>query len=101
MVGNADIGRKCRAQYFWPIPNVDSSLVRFDRNPVPGDEQLRLKVFALIDGAFAQRRKMLRSALSGILGSEASAIIERAGIDPTMRGEALILTDYINIAKAY
>ena len=86
---------------FWPIPNVDSSLVRFDRNPVPGDEQLRLKVFALIDGAFAQRRKMLRSALSGILGSEASAIIERAGIDPTMRGEALILTDYINIAKAY
>ena len=44
---------------------------------------------------------MLRSALSGILGSEASAIIERAGIDPTMRGEALILTDYINIAKAY
>ncbi len=85
---------------FWPVPNVDSSLVRFDRRDVPGDETLRLKTFALIDGAFAQRRKMLRSALSGLLGSEASAIIERAGVDPTIRGEALALSDYIRIAQA-
>lgn len=85
---------------FWPVPNVDSSLVRFDRHPSPGDEALRLKTFALIDGAFAQRRKMLRSALSGLLGSEASAIIEKAGVDPTARGEALLLKDYINIALA-
>ena len=85
---------------FWPVPNVDSSLVRFDRHPVPGDEELRVKVFALIDGAFAQRRKMLRSALSGLLGSEASAVIQRAGIDPTLRGEALVLADYIKIAQA-
>lgn len=85
---------------FWPVPNVDSSLVRFDRRDVPGDETLRLKTFALIDGAFAQRRKMLRSALSGLLGSEASAIIERAGVDPTIRGEALVLSDYIRIAQA-
>lgn len=85
---------------FWPVPNVDSSLVRFDRHPSPGDEGLRLKTFAIIDAAFAQRRKMLRGALSGLLGSDASAIIEAAGIDPTIRGEALNLQDFIRIAQS-
>jgi 16S rRNA (adenine1518-N6/adenine1519-N6)-dimethyltransferase len=85
---------------FWPVPNVDSSLVRFDRHDVPGDESLRLKVFSLVDGAFAQRRKMLRSALSNQLGPNASSIIESAGVDPTLRGEALVLGDFIRIAQA-
>ncbi len=85
---------------FWPVPNVDSSLVRFDRHDVPGDESLRLKTFALVDGAFAQRRKMLRSALSNQLGPNASSIIESAGVDPTLRGEALVLGDFIRIAQA-
>jgi 16S rRNA (adenine1518-N6/adenine1519-N6)-dimethyltransferase len=79
---------------------VDSSLVRFDRHEVPGDETLRLKVFSLVDGAFAQRRKMLRSALSNQLGPDASSIIESAGVDPTLRGEALVLEDFIRIAQA-
>lgn len=86
---------------FWPVPNVDSSLVRFDRQPAPGDEELRLKTFAVIDSAFAQRRKMLRGALSGLLGSDASTIIERAGIHPTVRGEALNLQEFIRIAESY
>lgn len=86
---------------FWPVPNVDSSLVRFDRQPSPGDEALRLKTFAIIDAAFAQRRKMLRGALSGLLGGEASTILERAGIDPTVRGEALNLDEFIRIAQSY
>jgi 16S rRNA (adenine1518-N6/adenine1519-N6)-dimethyltransferase len=85
---------------FWPVPNVDSSLVRFDRHDVPGDESLRLKVFSLVDGAFAQRRKVLRSALSNQLGPNASSIIESAGVDPTLRGEALVLGDFIRIAQA-
>ena len=86
---------------FWPVPNVDSSLVRFDRQTSPGDEALRLKTFSIIDAAFAQRRKMLRGALSGLMGGEASAIIERAGIDPTVRGEALNLHEFIRIAQSY
>ena len=87
---------------FWPVPNVDSSLVRFVRHEAAGDETLRLQTFSIIDAAFAQRRKMLRAALSGLLGgsSGASAIIESAGIDPTMRGEALVLADFIKIAQA-
>ncbi len=51
---------------FWPQPNVDSKLVAFTRRATPGDEELRKKVFAIIDLAFAQRRKMLRSALSSM-----------------------------------
>ena len=86
---------------FWPVPNVDSSLVKFVRHEPAGDEALRLRTFEIIDGAFAQRRKMLRAALSGMFGgsSQASAVIESAGIDPTLRGEALLLPDFIRIAE--
>jgi 16S rRNA (adenine1518-N6/adenine1519-N6)-dimethyltransferase len=85
---------------FWPVPNVDSSLVRFVRHQSAGDEALRKVVFKIIDSAFAQRRKMMRAALSDMCGSSAaaSAIIEASGIDPTIRGEALELSDFIKIA---
>ncbi len=85
---------------FWPVPNVDSSLVRFVRYESAGDEVLRKATFKIIDAAFAQRRKMMRAALSDICGgsAQASAIIEQSGIDPTIRGEALELADFIKIA---
>ena len=86
---------------FWPVPNVDSSLVRFVRHAPAGDEELRRKTFRIIDAAFAQRRKMLRAALSEIFGgsAQASTAIESAGIDPTLRGEALLLPAFISIAQ--
>ena len=86
---------------FWPQPNVDSKLVGFTRRATPGDEELRKKVFAIIDLAFAQRRKMLRSALSSMYGSSAAAetVLTSAGIDPTLRGEALDIHAFCAIAK--
>ena len=86
---------------FWPAPNVDSKLVGFTRRQTPGDEELRRKVFAIIDLAFAQRRKMLRSALSSIYGgsAEAEAVLTAAGIDPTLRGEALDIHAFCKIAQ--
>lgn len=85
---------------FWPAPNVDSKLVSFTRRQTPGDEELRRKVFTIIDAAFAQRRKMLRSALSGLYGSSSAAeeILKRAKIDPTLRGEALEISSFCAIA---
>jgi 16S rRNA (adenine1518-N6/adenine1519-N6)-dimethyltransferase len=85
---------------FWPAPNVDSKLVGFTRRPTPGDDQMRVKVFTIIDNAFAQRRKMLRSALSGLYGSSSAAeqILIKAGIDPTLRGEALEIEGFCKIA---
>ena len=87
---------------FWPAPNVDSKLVSFTRRETPGDEGMRKKVFTIIDAAFAQRRKMLRSALSSLYGSSALAeeVLTKAGIDPTLRGEALEISGFCAIALA-
>jgi 16S rRNA (adenine1518-N6/adenine1519-N6)-dimethyltransferase len=89
-------------QVFWPVPNVDSVLVAFERHEQPGTEAERLATFALIDAAFQQRRKMLRQALSVVLGDSAaaSARIEAAGIAPTARGEELTVLDFLRIARA-
>lgn len=90
-------------QVFWPVPNVDSALVQVTRHPEPlGTEAERGETFAVIDAAFAQRRKMLRSALSGWAGSpaRAAAVLEAAGIDPTRRGETLEVADFLAVARA-
>ncbi|WP_053719320.1 16S rRNA (adenine(1518)-N(6)/adenine(1519)-N(6))-dimethyltransferase RsmA [Saccharothrix sp. NRRL B-16348] len=86
---------------FWPVPNVDSALVAFDRHePLSTVDPKRL--FALVDAAFAQRRKMLRGALSGWAGSaaEAQRLLVAAGVDPAVRGEQLAVGDFIRIAEA-
>ena len=86
---------------FWPVPGVDSKLVSFTRHQPLGDEVLRKSVFTLIDAAFAQRRKMLRSALSSIYGSSGAAekVLIEAGINPTLRGESLLVNDFCTIAR--
>jgi 16S rRNA (adenine1518-N6/adenine1519-N6)-dimethyltransferase len=85
---------------FWPVPGVDSALLEFTRrDPPPGD---RDEVFALVDAAFAQRRKALRSALAGRFGSPAAAeaALRAAGIDPMARAEQLAVTDFARLAAA-
>ena len=91
-------------QVFWPVPNVDSVLVGFHRDPeLRGDDDLRRRTFRIVDAAFGQRRKMLRQALSEVLGgsaASASGILESAGVDPTARGEQLTIDDFVAIARA-
>jgi 16S rRNA (adenine1518-N6/adenine1519-N6)-dimethyltransferase len=86
---------------FWPVPNVDSALVRLVRRPPPETSASRPEVFAVIDAAFAQRRKMLRPALAGWAGSAsaAEAALRAAGIDPTARGETLDVTAFARLAE--
>lgn len=84
---------------FWPVPNVDSKLVYFKRHEALGSEEFRREVFTLIDAAFSQRRKMIRSSMSKVLGPNSEAIINAAGINPTLRGEALEINDYCAIAR--
>lgn len=101
--GDFRVVGKVGRQIFWPVPNVDSVLVGFQRHASePGDADLRRRVFSLVDAAFGQRRKMLRQALSGVLGSSenATATLERAGVDPTARGERLTIDDFLAIARA-
>ena len=86
---------------FWPVPNVDSGLVRLVRHDPPATTASRLEVFAVIDAAFAQRRKMLRSALAGWAGSPAAAeaAIAAAGANPQARGETLTVHQFAKIAE--
>ena len=100
---DANMAGNVSRSIFWPIPNVDSSLVYFAKRDEPmGSEDLRVKTFAVIDGAFSQRRKTLRQALADLAGSpaEAEALLVKAGVSPQARGEQLVIDDFIKIAKA-
>ncbi|CAB4924234.1 unannotated protein [freshwater metagenome] len=87
---------------FWPAPNVDSGLVALTRTAPPETTASRVEVFAVIDAAFAQRRKTLRAALAGWAGSPALAeeALRAAGIDPSTRGEQLDVAAFARIAAA-
>jgi 16S rRNA (adenine1518-N6/adenine1519-N6)-dimethyltransferase len=86
---------------FWPVPNVDSALVYFEKRSTPLQASLRPEVFRVIDGAFAQRRKTLRQALSAWAGAPdlAEHILVKAGVSPKARGEDLSIDEFIEVAK--
>ncbi|WP_326825769.1 16S rRNA (adenine(1518)-N(6)/adenine(1519)-N(6))-dimethyltransferase RsmA [Streptosporangium sp. NBC_01756] len=86
---------------FWPIPNVDSGLVAMTRREPPSTRAAREDVFAVVDAAFAQRRKTLRAALASWAGTAAAAeqALRAAGIDPSERGEQLTVEDFARIAE--
>ncbi|WP_067607978.1 16S rRNA (adenine(1518)-N(6)/adenine(1519)-N(6))-dimethyltransferase RsmA [Nocardiopsis listeri] len=86
---------------FWPAPKVDSGLVELVRRPAPTTKARRAEVFAVIDAAFAQRRKTLRAALAGWAGSAPAAevALRAAGIDPRTRGESLGIEEFAAIAE--
>lgn len=101
--GDWKIAGTVSRRIFWPVPNVDSVLVSYRRREIPlGTEAERAEVFALINAAFAQRRKMLRQSLQSVLGSSerATRVMQTAGIDPTARAEQLGIADFIAIARA-
>ncbi|MDP9395022.1 MAG: 16S rRNA (adenine(1518)-N(6)/adenine(1519)-N(6))-dimethyltransferase RsmA [Actinomycetota bacterium] len=86
---------------FWPAPNVDSGLVSLIRREPPRTSATRQAVFAVVDAAFAQRRKSLRSALAGWAGTPTAAeqALRAAGVDPGARGEVLTVEDFARIAE--
>lgn len=87
---------------FWPVPNVDSGLVAFTRREPPRADVPRKRVFAVVDAAFAQRRKTLRAALAGWAGGAARAeqVLVAAGVDPGARGESLTVEQFAAIAAS-
>jgi 16S rRNA (adenine1518-N6/adenine1519-N6)-dimethyltransferase len=88
---------------FWPVPNVDSGLVALDRRPPPATTASREDVFAVIDAAFAQRRKTLRAALAQWAGSAGAAeqALHAADVDPRSRGEQLDIAAFARIAEQH
>ncbi|HSJ19379.1 MAG TPA: 16S rRNA (adenine(1518)-N(6)/adenine(1519)-N(6))-dimethyltransferase RsmA [Nocardioidaceae bacterium] len=86
---------------FWPAPNVDSGLVAWERRDPPAVSATRAEVFAVVDAAFAQRRKTLRSTLKGLAGSAeaAEAALAHAGVSPMARGESLGVEEFARVAE--
>ena len=98
--GSWSVAGSVPRQVFWPVPNVDSLLVRMEGATPPGDEALRRVVFDLVDHAFATRRKMVRGALSGLLGADrVNDVITAAGLSPEARGEQWTLDDFVALAR--
>ncbi|MEO3775440.1 16S rRNA (adenine(1518)-N(6)/adenine(1519)-N(6))-dimethyltransferase RsmA [Micromonospora sp. B11E3] len=87
---------------FWPVPNVDSGLVAFTHREPPRPDVPRERVFAVVDAAFAQRRKTLRAALAGWAGGadRAAAALTAAGVDPGARGESLTVEQFAAVAAS-
>ena len=87
---------------FWPAPKIQSGLVSFTRREPPETTATREQVFAVIDAAFAQRRKTLRAALAGWAGGapEAERCLIAAGVSPSARGEVLDIHAFARIAEA-
>lgn len=87
---------------FWPAPNVDSGLVRLVRKEREFDPEIRDLTFTIVDAAFGQRRKTLRTALGSALGApqNVESILRDAGVDPGLRGEQLSLQDFVAIAQS-
>jgi len=85
---------------FWPAPNVDSGLVAWEHRDPPATSASREQVFAVVDAAFAQRRKTIRSALRAVAPVEAvDAALEKAGIAASVRGEQLDIRQFAKIAE--
>ncbi|CAM4173092.1 16S rRNA (adenine(1518)-N(6)/adenine(1519)-N(6))-dimethyltransferase RsmA [Janibacter anophelis] len=96
-----DLAGRVSRSIFWPVPNVDSGLVRLVRRDPPATDATREQVFAVVDAAFAQRRKTLRAALRPVAGSGevAEQALLAAGVDPRTRGEQLEVTAFARIAE--
>jgi 16S rRNA (adenine1518-N6/adenine1519-N6)-dimethyltransferase len=96
--GHAKLAGSIGRNVFWPAPQVDSALVYFERQRTGSDPEL----FKLIDAAFGMRRKTLRQALAGWAGSaqNAEAILKKAGVNPSARGEQLAVDDFVRVASS-
>jgi 16S rRNA (adenine1518-N6/adenine1519-N6)-dimethyltransferase len=79
---------------FYPTPSVESTVVDLVRHSAPGHEEQAIELATV---AFGQRRKMLRRSLAGIVPDTAS-VLERCGIDPTLRPEDISPDGFVTIA---
>ena len=99
---NVEAAGNVGTSVFWPVPHVESGLVRMTRRQPPESTSGRAATFSVIDAGFSQRRKMLRSALAALAGGPDAAerALVAAGIAPTERGESLDVQQFARISDA-
>ncbi len=98
----ASVSRRVPATVFWPVPNVESVLVRVERRRQPPVDTDPGALFVVIDEAFAQRRKTMRGALVrlGVEPGGAAAMLQASGLDPRTRPEELSLEAFARVTDA-
>jgi 16S rRNA (adenine1518-N6/adenine1519-N6)-dimethyltransferase len=103
--GQPRIAAVIPAEAFYPVPKVDSAVMRVDMYPearVP--KALQKTFFQMAKAGFSQKRKTLRNSLSGGLRlsvSEASQLLEKSGIDPMRRAETLSIEEWLAVTQKY
>ncbi|PKL47782.1 MAG: ribosomal RNA small subunit methyltransferase A [Planctomycetes bacterium HGW-Planctomycetes-1] len=104
-MGRCKILRKLSPKVFWPVPQVDSAMVRFDRDQKKADEIHNVELFKdVVDLFMGHRRKMMRACVKFAEGKLTNIhnwedIFTRAFVEPHHRPEELRAVDYIAIAN--
>jgi 16S rRNA (adenine1518-N6/adenine1519-N6)-dimethyltransferase len=95
---------KVPAGAFYPVPKVDSAVVRLERRPLPIAEDVDAEaLFAVARAGFSQPRKQLRNSLASGLGMAPAAIedwLRGAGVDPKRRAETLTLVEWSALVRS-
>jgi 16S rRNA (adenine1518-N6/adenine1519-N6)-dimethyltransferase len=103
--GNPTVEGKIPADMFYPVPDVDSAIVRVDLDDAPDrDPDAANRLFRIARAGFAQKRKMLRNTLPAGLGVPAERIepaLAAAGVDSRRRPETVSVDEWIRIAEAF
>lgn len=97
---SASVAGTVSRRAFFPVPRVDSVIVRIDRRQ--GVElRHRAEFFQVVKAAFSQRRKTLRNSMAGLFGSpeDSQRAFQRAEIDPSMRAETLTADGFALLAE--
>ncbi len=92
---------KVPASVFWPVPKVESLLVRLTRRPAVVDVE-GAELMRVVRAGFSQRRKTIRNTLASGLGmevGEVEAALARAGVDPGARAESLGLEEFAGLVR--
>lgn len=98
--GKARIAMKVPAAAFTPPPKVASAIIHFEPSD-PLDDQVQLSdLEKVVEKAFGQRRKMLRASLKG-LDVQVADLLEKTGLDPTIRAENVSVAEFVRMARCY
>jgi 16S rRNA (adenine1518-N6/adenine1519-N6)-dimethyltransferase len=103
--GKPVMAARIPAEAFYPVPKIDSAIVRIDLSPQPLIALPLLPLFfRLAKAGFSQKRKTLRNSLAGGMGCtplQAADTLLAAGIDPQRRAETLSLEEWSRLTEFY
>jgi len=103
--GKPVLAARIQAEAFYPVPKIDSAIVRIDLSPQPLIPNPLLPLFfRLAKAGFSQKRKTLRNSLAGGMRctpAQAADMLLAAGIDPQRRAETLSLEEWGRLTEYY